>query len=628
MLVNDLDSSCLDLGIVLDNPEELVTSEHGIQEAPLRSSPEASSSLVSSERENPVASPLIETSVVADEDTLTGNATCENSCEGREWKNLKRKRLREMGKSFECNGKERDSKVLKEPCACKSAKMHCSDFSLSDRQSIFDHIWSLTWKEKAAYINGLVDKHQPDRRRVSSENPRKTSTLRYHLKKDGTNLQVCRVMFLNTTALGDWFVRNACTGDISSLQSQPVKRKPQYDRAQADKKFLIHEFFNQLAKMPSHYCRQRTDKIYLETSFTSYSEIHREYAAKCRASGRKELGIKVFCEVFRQQNLALHQPRKDQCDLCVGYKEGNVEEEAWKTHMAEKDTAQAEKSGDKHQAQMNPESICVLCMDLQAVLLAPSLKASALYYKTKLCLHNFTVYDLNTKDVQCYVWHEGEGGLTANEFSSCIVDFLRTKSGFDKIIIFSDGCPYQNRNSVLANAIRHFSMETGVTVEQKYLVKGHTYMEVDSTHSLIERALKNKLIYVPMDYINIFRSARVNPRPFDVKYLDHSFFLDYTHTGPYRSIRPGRGKGDPTVTDIRALRYTNDGNICYKLKFDCEWTELPKPRSHVANETQQLQPKRLYHQSLKITENKYRHLQQLKAVIPRDHHTFYDELSH
>lgn len=39
----------------------------------------------------------------------------------------------------------------------------------------------------------------------------------------------------------------------------------------------------------------------------------------------------------------------------------------------------------------------VFTMDLQAVLLCPKSNVSSLYYKTKLIIHNFTIYDLNIK---------------------------------------------------------------------------------------------------------------------------------------------------------------------------------------------------------------------------------------
>ena len=84
-------------------------------------------------------------------------------------------------------------------------------------------------------------------------------------------------------------------------------------------------------------------------------------------------------------------------------------------------------------------------MDLQAVLLAPAILASAVYYKTKLCCHNFTMYDIDSKHVMCYFWHEAEGGLTANCFASCVCDYLEkecSNTDADTIILYSDGCDY------------------------------------------------------------------------------------------------------------------------------------------------------------------------------------------
>jgi len=41
----------------------------------------------------------------------------------------------------------------------------------------------------------------------------------------------------------------------------------------------------------------------------------------------------------------------------------------------------------------------VLTMDVQAVQLLPHLQASALYFKQKLAVHNFTLYNLANDDV-------------------------------------------------------------------------------------------------------------------------------------------------------------------------------------------------------------------------------------
>ena len=208
-------------------------------------------------------------------------------------------------------------------------------------------------------------------------------------------------------------------------------------------------------------------------------------------------------------NLAFFQPKKDQCDICAGHQMKNVTEEDFQKHIAKKTQARVEKETDKDMA-LTSDDTAVLTMDLQAVLLSPKILASAVYYKTKLCCHNFTIFNLTSKDVTCYFWHEAVGGLTADHFASCVVLYLQHKIGDNvhTVIIYSDGCGYQNRNLKLANALTWYAKHSNKTVIQKYLHKGHTQMEVDSAHSLIERRLKRNEIYSPCGYILAMQEAR------------------------------------------------------------------------------------------------------------------------
>lgn len=66
----------------------------------------------------------------------------------------------------------------------------------------------------------------------------------------------------------------------------------------------------------------------------------------------------------------------------------------------------------------NKESIHeVYTIDLQSVLLCSKSNVSSQCYKTKLIVHNFSVYDLKRKLRYCFLWNETECGLTAYEFS-------------------------------------------------------------------------------------------------------------------------------------------------------------------------------------------------------------------
>lgn len=120
--------------------------------------------------------------------------------------------------------------------------------------------------------------------------------------------------------------------------------------------------------------------------------------------------------------------------------------------------------------------------------------------------------------------------LSAATFVSCLIDYLREHGLPNKlnIIIYSDGCTYQNRNVTMSHALLHFSIQNNVEIEQKYLTKGHTHMECDSVHASRERKLKNKEIYVPGDYLAASKIARTKPFPYNIKYVSYDFFRDYT----------------------------------------------------------------------------------------------------
>lgn len=264
-------------------------------------------------------------------------------------------------------------------------------------------------------------------------------------------------------------------------------------------------------------------------------------------------------------------------------------------------------------------------MDLQAVKVCPSLNASSLYYKTKLCCHNFTVMNVKTKHVMCYWFSEVESDLSASTFASLVVDYIsRFTDNSLPVIIYSDGCTYQNRNNIMANALLFLSVTRNQIIEQKYLERGHTQMQCDSVHSRIEAKIKeSREIYLPSTYLSISREARKNPFPYSAEWVNYDLFQDFSQKSNqmYGSIRPGKNN----VTDIRNLRYTPNGTILYKLGFDDPWTELPQRRCR--KEVCQDWPK-LNSEKRKIKAQKYKHLQDLKPVIPADCHHFYDSLTH
>lgn len=535
----------------------------------------------------------------------------------------------------------RNARQIKSVCNCKhsrsDSKIKCNLFTEEERLNIFKRFWQdLNWEQRKTYVTSLIDTTTPkDKKNMKNATSRRGVTLFYHLKKNGIRVRVCKKMFNNTLDIGEWSTHswallnksednpdiNVDDNDFVPAQPEAVQRK---SNRFTERKNNLKYFFDSLPKLESHYCRASSQRLYLEPLWQSKLSLYNEYVKFCQEKKSiAPLSTKVFYEQFNENKLSLFRPRKDQCDVCISHKSGNITDDEYSAHIDKKNRARREKEYDKENASN------IFTVDMQSVLLCPMLKASSIYYKKKLVVHNYTIYNLKTNDGFCFLWHEGEGGVTSNEFATILYDFIENKSGIksgEEIIIFSDGCGYQNRNVTLTNALLHLCKKKKITIIQKYLVPGHTQMECDSMHSTIERKLRNQDIYTPAGYLSACKLARRHPKPYSVEYLRHTYFKNYSKLSFFMSIRPGIRVGDATVNNLCALKYTDEGLLFFKTNFNDGWAQLTKRNNKQVLGTEKIL--QLYDAPLAIKKSKYEHLQDLKKEIPHDYHLFYDTLKY
>ena len=563
------------------------------------------------------------------------------------WKKNVQKQMRMEGKKYlgtkksKADGKwdycvERGERIIT-PRGCskrcdKSSSKGCSKFSEEERRNLFTSFWeNMNWDEKKVYCNSLVEVRTVGRRTSEGESRRNVS-YRYFLRKSQERVCVCKNMFLSTLGVGERTVYEWIKNTKSGIPDKPNKSSKKSEaRRERDHELResVTQYLAQLPKMESHYCRASTSKIYLEPVFGNFSELFNAYTDYCKIHDLKSASYSLFKIIFNDMNLGIFSPKKDQCDICCGFNTGNVTNEDYNAHINRKEAARREKKKDKEQCETD-QTYKVVTIDLQSVLLCPRLQASALYYKTKLTCYNYTVYDLKTKDVACYFWNETESDLSANSFASCISHYIENSladDGIKNVVLYSDGCCYQNRNVTLSNALLKIAKTQNITITQKFLEKGHTQMEVDSVHSMIERKMKHKPIYVPQNYVDIIKQTRPK-QPYKVHYVKNSFFKKYTDLQYYSSIRPGVRVGEPVVTDIRVLHYSPDGIITYKINYEDDLQELPRKAKCSKVQENEGQLNNMHSGRLAIKASKFAHLQQLKSVMPEDYHSFYDTLKY
>lgn len=559
------------------------------------------------------------------------------------WFGEKNKKLREKGQKYfgrvkineKWNYKEaKTSRKMKNRCTCiqrENGKIKCASITEDERNGIFKAFWNLTWGEKKTYINNLVvslpTKRYRDRR--NADVSKRLQSLIYYLRVKDNNIRVCRTMFLNTLNVGRWSILQ--WKNISLSREPTCQRVTKENRVQpyAKENRELFTFIDSLPVMESHYCRASSTKKYLLPEWSSKQSLYRFYVNDwCKTRNVKALSIASFSHSLDRHNIDFFRPKKDQCEKCAAYKVGQISEDVYQVHILKKNEARDEKANDKQD-----RNTLVFTTDLQAVLMAPKSNISSLYYRTKLQVHNLCFYNLNSKDGFCFLWNESEGGVNAEEFASVWIYFLENKvlphiGEAKKIIMYSDGCNYQNRNCVMSNALLNLAITHNIVIEQKYLETGHTQMEADSMHSTIERYLRTKNINVPAEYVQICKMARKIPHPYDVKYINFDFFKKFEKVEFCKSIRPGRNKGDAKVTDIRALQYTPRGEIFYKLRFGNTWEILPQRISKNIAPCLWNDLSSLHQSRRQISARKFDDLQYLKQTLPSDYRCYYDNLPH
>ncbi|CAG9772313.1 unnamed protein product [Ceutorhynchus assimilis] len=324
-------------------------------------------------------------------------------------------------------------------CA-KSKKRKCNDLSENVRQEIFSKFWdSLTWDQRKTFVCHTVTKESPKQRKTENNESRRSGTLRYTLKAGKENISVCKKMVLSTLGLREWQVNNWV--DHSKYGINEGKKNQKKSEGILGSFRVPNEFMNtfidNLNKLPSHYCRKDTNKMYLEQSFTTITELYNVYVNAAKESNHKAMSQNSLTTLLKKKNVSLYKPKKDECDTCCQYNEKNLNEEKWQKHQYQKDRARAEKVKHKEGSLRGVKH--VVTMDLQAVKVCPSIMASAVYFKTKLCVHNFTVYNLATKQCTCYWFDETQADLQASTFASFVVDYIRIHLSHGKpIILYSD----------------------------------------------------------------------------------------------------------------------------------------------------------------------------------------------
>ena len=133
---------------------------------------------------------------------------------------------------------------------------------------------------------------------------KRTGTFIYHLRVRGDKLQVCKTMFMNTLGIGewcvqDWMLKSVRVHGMHTRNIGAVKR---------EKVLTARECLESLTKLPSHYWRKDSQKLYLETVITSRTHLCKVFQEYCDSKGKLRVSRQILLKKMKTQNIAIYKP--------------------------------------------------------------------------------------------------------------------------------------------------------------------------------------------------------------------------------------------------------------------------------------------------------------------------------
>nr|CAH7730158.1 unnamed protein product [Callosobruchus chinensis]CAH7736377.1 unnamed protein product [Callosobruchus chinensis] len=276
-------------------------------------------------------------------------------------------------------------------------------------------------------------------------------------------------------------------------------------------------------------------------------------------------------------------------------------------------------------------------LDLQKCLPTPYLSNNQSFYYLKLWTLNLTIYDSTNNLSYCLVWDESEAGRGGNEIASGLIKWAESVivgSTIEHLIIWSDNCPGQNRNIVMMLTYLWLLKicPNLKTVEHKYLLRGHTHMEADHIHALIERSLKKQPtmeICTPWDWQQLIRSTGATVIKLGLSDFKQVNYLYSQPKAPFINKKKNTEKEDFLISNVVHFRVeaNRPGTVFYKLNFsDEEFRTLNVMRS-IRNPSLVPEELPVLRSSLKgITKKKHNYLMQSLEWVPIQFHHFYKNI--
>lgn len=563
-----------------------------------------------------------------------------------EWFNNARKRNRNSGKAYKnkCKGtnvvRHKEARKVGSPCKCKNKCF--TKLGTNAINAIFSEYWSLgDYNLQTADLQKKISKNPPKRKRTKAEVSRVTGVYSYNIQYLEKDYKVCKEAFLAIHGIRKHRVLSAYSKQTAAGSTIKDRRgtNPNAKKNSDEIVNCVHEHIQSLPVRSSHYTRTKNPN----RQFVDYGDqksiawLHARYEEWMPKvhNGVKIVKYSYYNQIFSNNyNISFKTPRSDTCDTCAQLHQliSNAEDPSphqieYEIHMDKAETAKAAMKEGEDPTKWDPEQWVFICMDLQQTMQCPKTTQGSGYYKRKVNLYNFCIYDIQTRESYMFVWEEYTARRGSVEIYSCLYKWIQTYvlnrgSQYPRNLkIFADNCGGQNKNNNLCLALLKLVHENIFErIELCFLVPGHSYSACDRAFGCVESRIKKcyeisspELYYEKIQTSRGLNHPNLGPFPlYNMKredFLNIEIFTKNKQKNRLAYIRPTKDKVFQLASQVVMKKSFSQGYILKKsfLETDEEGKEVKVHPPHTKEEDFDLS-----HVVLKPKYSKERRLDPLK----------------
>lgn len=555
-----------------------------------------------------------------------------------EWKQNVKKMKVNHGESYTTKSGTIKRRKTVQPGCEEKCKLKCTtNVDETTRKQIFTEFYALGDKNhQRNFINACME--QRTARKYRNPNAKRNLNYAYFFKLDNKKIYVCKRFFKSTldvtnTTISTVIKKKSSVGVVSADNRG---KHANHKKLSSNLEQGVIDHINSFARIESHYCRADNQREFIDGGL-NIASMYRLYLEEHEKSGEPTVKLSMYSHIFNTKfNIGFFRPKKDYCSFCDKYKNSNTKhllQNEYNEHILEKDLARQKKKTDIELVKTSEDS-AIYCFDLQAVMPLPCGDVSIFYYKSKLNVINFTIYDITEKEGFSYLWHEAEAKRGANEIATCVYFHLTKNCKGKDVIFYADNCCGQNKNkfmiSMFLYAVEHSDIKS---IEINFLIVGHTQNEGDSMHACIESSKKRVLhsgpIYIPDQISMIIKLAKKTGKPYIVHEIKHGDILDWKSVSSSYGNLDVNTNGDKVYWNcIKIIRVEKSDtsslpNVYYKTSYQQETFQAIKLKLH---NKKPAEIKKAYTEKPKIPYKKKEALVSLLRHIPEEYQPFYRNL--